>query len=84
MIFKHCLLSLIVVVAVSPSLVAQDPPKVPAKGAEYERAKNTRISRLELNDSTIAEAARLVSEITSVNIVATAVSYTHLTLPTKA
>ena len=29
------------------------------------------ISRLELNDSTIAEAARLVSEITSVNIVAT-------------
>ncbi len=39
--------------------------------AEFEIGKNQVITRLELNESTILDAARLVSEISGVNVVAT-------------
>ena len=48
------------------------PPKpVASTNVEYEIAKKQVITRLELNDSTVLDATRLISEVSGINVVAT-------------
>ena len=74
--FKSCFqLSFVicfVTCATVSAQVAKPSAGKPAKvNAAFDKSKATVVSRLELNESTVAEAARLVSEIAQVNIVAT-------------
>ena len=50
---------------------AAPPEPVASANTEYEIGKKQVISRLELNNSTILDASRLISEISGINVVAT-------------
>ena len=71
MTLKHTFVFMFAVSCMVIQVIAQEPAKPVASNPAYKQAKATAIGRLELNDSTISEAARLISEITQVNIVAT-------------
>jgi len=74
--FKSCFqLSFVICFVTAATVSAQVAKPSAGKSAEvnaaFDKSKTTVVSRLELNESTVAEAARLVSEIAQVNIVAT-------------
>ena len=66
-----CVVSFLASGAVSAQVAKPSADKSAEVNAAFDKSKTTVVSRLELNESTVAEAARLVSEIAQVNIVAT-------------
>ncbi len=66
-----CVVSLLASGAVSAQVAKPASEKPTGVNAAFDKSKTTVVSRLELNESTVAEAARLISEIAQVNIVAT-------------
>ena len=73
---KKLLVCIVLLTITGDELFAQLPATVPAQpvstaNVEYEIGKKQVITRLELNQSTVLDATRLISEVSGINVVAT-------------
>ena len=73
---KKLLVCIVLLTITGDELFAQPPATVPPQpvstaNVEYEIGKKQVITRLELNQSTVLDATRLISEVSGINVVAT-------------
>ena len=73
---KKLLVCIVLLTITGDELFAQPPATVPSQpvstaNVEYEIGKKQVITRLELNQSTVLDATRLISEVSGINVVAT-------------
>ena len=72
---KKLLVCIVLLTITGDELFAQPPATVPPQpvstaNVEYEIGKKQVITRLELNQSTVLDATRLISEVSGINVVA--------------